>query len=63
MRWVYLIVIVVFVAAIVVFAIQNRELVTMSFLGFQRPCAARDYGRHRLRLGSHNRRQPVRVAA
>ena len=34
MRWVYLIVIVVFVAAIVVFAIQNRELVTMSFLGF-----------------------------
>jgi putative membrane protein len=34
MRWVYLIVIIVFVAAIVVFAIQNRELVTMSFLGF-----------------------------
>ncbi len=34
MRWVYLIVIVVFVAAIVFFAIQNLELVTMSFLGF-----------------------------
>lgn len=34
MRWVYLIVIIVFVAAIMVFAIQNRELVTMSFLGF-----------------------------
>jgi putative membrane protein len=34
MRWVYLIVIIVFVAAIVLFAIQNRELVTMSFLGF-----------------------------
>lgn len=33
MRWVYLIVIIVFVAAIVAFAIQNRELVTMSFLG------------------------------
>jgi uncharacterized integral membrane protein len=34
MRWVYLTVIIVFVAAIVLFAIQNRELVTMSFLGF-----------------------------
>ena len=34
MRWVYLIVIIVFAAAIVLFAIQNRELVTMSFLGF-----------------------------
>jgi putative membrane protein len=33
-RWVYLIVIIVFVAAIVMFAIQNLELVTMSFLGF-----------------------------
>jgi lipopolysaccharide assembly protein A len=34
MRWVYLIVIVVFAAAIVLFAIQNLGLVTMSFLGF-----------------------------
>ncbi len=34
MRWVYLIIIVVFVAAIVIFGIQNRELVTMAFLGF-----------------------------
>jgi putative membrane protein len=34
MRWVYLTVIIVFVLAIVLFAIQNRELVTMSFLGF-----------------------------
>jgi putative membrane protein len=34
MRWVYLTVIVLFVAAIVIFGIQNRELVTMSFLGF-----------------------------
>jgi uncharacterized integral membrane protein len=33
MRRVYLIVIIVFVAAIAAFAIQNRELVTMSFLG------------------------------
>ena len=34
MRWLYLIGMIVFVAAIVLFAIQNRELVTMSFLGF-----------------------------
>jgi putative membrane protein len=34
MRWVFLTVIIVFVLAIVLFAIQNRELVTMSFLGF-----------------------------
>jgi putative membrane protein len=34
MRWVYLIVIIVFVAAILLFAIQNLGLVTMSFLGF-----------------------------
>jgi uncharacterized integral membrane protein len=33
MRWLYLLIIVVFVAAIVIFSIQNRELVTMSFLG------------------------------
>ena len=34
MRWVYLIVVVVFVAAMIIFGIQNREMVTMSFLGF-----------------------------
>jgi lipopolysaccharide assembly protein A len=34
MRWVYLIVIIVFVAAIVIFGVQNREMVTTSFLGF-----------------------------
>jgi lipopolysaccharide assembly protein A len=34
MRWVYVIVVVVFVAAMILFAIQNREVVTMSFLGF-----------------------------
>ena len=34
MRWVYLIVIVLFVVAIAVFALQNLDMVTMSFLGF-----------------------------
>lgn len=34
MRWIYLTVIVLFAAAIVIFGIQNLDLVTMSFLGF-----------------------------
>jgi uncharacterized integral membrane protein len=35
MRWVHLTIIVVFVAATIIFLIQNLEVVTMSFLGFQ----------------------------
>ena len=34
MRWLYVLIIVVFVAAIVIFGVQNREMVTISFLGF-----------------------------
>jgi putative membrane protein len=34
MRWVYLAVVILFVAAMVIFAVQNRETVTMAFLGF-----------------------------
>jgi uncharacterized integral membrane protein len=34
MRWVYLTIVVVFVAAILIFAFQNRGVVTMAFLGF-----------------------------
>ena len=34
MRWVYLAIVVVFVAAILIFASQNLGVVTMSFLGF-----------------------------
>jgi lipopolysaccharide assembly protein A len=34
MRWIYLIVVIVFVAAIVLFVIQNVQMTTMSFLGF-----------------------------
>jgi lipopolysaccharide assembly protein A len=34
MRWIYIAIVVLFVAAILVFVIQNREAVTMSFLGF-----------------------------
>jgi putative membrane protein len=33
MRWIYLAVIILFVAAMVIFALQNFEVVTMSFLG------------------------------
>jgi lipopolysaccharide assembly protein A len=34
MRWIYLAVIVLIAAAAIVFALQNLEIVTMSFLGF-----------------------------
>jgi putative membrane protein len=34
MRWIHLIVIALFVAAIIVFSAQNFQVVTMSFLGF-----------------------------
>ena len=34
MRWIYLGIIILFAAAIVIFALQNFEIVTMSFLGF-----------------------------
>ena len=34
MRWIYLAIIVLFVAAIVIFAVQNLEPVTMAFMGF-----------------------------
>jgi uncharacterized integral membrane protein len=34
MRWIYLAVIILFAAATIVFALQNLEIVTMSFLGF-----------------------------
>jgi putative membrane protein len=34
MRWIHLTVIALFVAATVIFAVQNFEIVTMSFLGF-----------------------------
>jgi lipopolysaccharide assembly protein A len=34
MRWIYLAIIVLFAAAILIFAIQNLEAVTVTFLGF-----------------------------
>jgi uncharacterized integral membrane protein len=34
MRWIYLAIIILFVAATIVFALQNFEIVTMSFLGW-----------------------------
>ena len=34
MRWIHLTVMVLFVAATALFAVQNLEIVTMSFLGF-----------------------------
>lgn len=34
MRWIYLSVVIVFVAVVALFAAQNAQLTTMSFLGF-----------------------------
>jgi lipopolysaccharide assembly protein A len=34
MRWIYLAVIILVAAATIIFALQNLEIVTMSFLGF-----------------------------
>jgi lipopolysaccharide assembly protein A len=34
MRWIHLTVIALFIAAIILFAVQNFQFVTMSFLGF-----------------------------
>jgi uncharacterized integral membrane protein len=34
MRWVHLTIVVLFIAAMFVFLIQNREVVTMEFFGF-----------------------------
>jgi putative membrane protein len=33
MRWIYIVVIIVFAAATIIFALQNFEIVTISFLG------------------------------
>ena len=35
MRWVYLAVIILFALATIIFAVQNLEIVTVSFLGFK----------------------------
>ena len=34
MRWIHLLVVVIFAAAIVIFVVQNIAIVTVSFLGF-----------------------------
>lgn len=34
MRWIHLAIVILFAAATIIFAIQNREVVTIAFLGF-----------------------------
>lgn len=34
MRWIHILVVVIFAVAVLVFIVQNFEIVTMSFLGF-----------------------------
>jgi hypothetical protein len=63
MRWVYLTLIILLVAATLIFILQNREAVTMSFLGFQHPRAARSPDCGRLRHRGCNGRQLVCASA
>jgi hypothetical protein len=63
MRWIYFAIIILFVLATLIFALQNRELVTVSFLSLQAGRAARFVDHRGLSLGCGHRRQPVRAAA
>ena len=63
MRWIYLAVIILFVAATVIFALQNFEVVTMSFLGINARVPLAATGRRRLPAGRGDGWQPVCAAA
>ena len=63
MRWVYLAIVVVFLAAILIFIVQNRELVTMSFLGFGVRAPLAIMARGRLCARRDHRWQPLCLAA
>ena len=63
MRWVYLAVIILFAAATIIFALQNFEIVTMSFLGFNARVPLALLVAVAYLLGRGDGRQPVRAAA
>ena len=63
MRWMYLTIIALFAAAVVVFAFQNFEVVTVSFLGFSIRIRIGDSGLPGLCAGCRNRRHPVYAVA
>ena len=63
MRWLYLAIVVVFVAALIIFVFQNTDSVSMSFPRVWRDAAARRARLHRLCARRAERRQPLRASA
>jgi hypothetical protein len=63
MRWIYLAVIILIAAAAIIFALQNFEIVTMSFLGFNARVPLALLVARRLPPRHGDGRQPVRAAA
>ena len=63
MRWIYLAIVVVFVAALIIFMFQNTQSVDVSFLAARRHLAARRSRPRRLCARGAERRQPLCAAA
>ena len=63
MRWVYLLIIIVFALATLIFAVQNLDTVTVSFLNMKGRRATRAPGADHLCPGRADRQQPVGAAA
>ena len=59
MRWLYLAIVVVFVAALIIFVFQNTRASDVSFLVVRRHAAARRARPRRLCAGALDRRQPL----
>ena len=54
MRWVHIAIVVLFAAATLIFLVQNREIVSMDFLGFSVRAPARPDRGGVLSAGSHH---------
>ena len=63
MRWICLAAIILFAAAAIIFAVQNLEIVTMTFLGINARVPLALLVAVAYLLGSGDWRQPVRAAA
>ncbi len=63
MRWIYLAVIILFAAATIIFALQNFEIVTMSFLGFNASVPLALLVAVAYLLGAATGGKPIRAAA
>ena len=63
MRWVHTIIVALFVAIMIVFVVENREVVTMSVSRVQHPRAPRVGRRGVLCAGRDHGRKPARALA